>query len=498
MKILNSKSSQLADRATLQKEGMSSLELMEKAAGLFLAAFLRRYPNPGDGIILCGPGNNGGDGLVLSRLLHHSGHPVTVFIPDGFSRFSEEWQVNRHRLSASIPVLVGTSGLFKEATAGKSWLCDALFGSGLNKPLDAGLQNLVAEMNRFDGLKISVDVPTGLREEWTQGEAAFRAHWTGTFQTPKLSFLLPDSGQMTDHFEVIPIGLETAEAEKSSPPYYFVEKPDIQPLVKPRPKFSHKGTFGHALLFAGSQGKSGAAVLAAGALVRSGVGLATLAVPKCSVQIIHSGVPEAMVLPDDHDHFLGQFPDLSPYDVVGIGPGIGQQEETAWLLKELIFTSENPLVLDADALNILAKHPDWIRHLPPKTILTPHPGEWKRLAGESANGKERLHQALQFAKDHQVIVVLKGAHTQICLPDGSVYFNSTGNPGMASGGMGDALTGLITGFLAKGMQPEEAALAGVYLHGLAGDLAAKETGYESLTATDLIQKIGPAFLELGT
>lgn len=498
MQILNSKASQIADQQTIEKQDISSLELMERAAIRFCEAFHRRFPNPGSGLIICGPGNNGGDGLALARLLHEKGISISVFLPDCFSRFSTDWLANRNRLPKEIPVIQGNSDQFPSAAQDKSWICDGLFGSGFNKNLEGEIQKLVHEMNLCLGLKISIDVPSGLKEEMGVDEIAFLADWTGTFQTPKLAFLLPDTGQWCPEFEVIPIELETDEAQKIGPAFFYLEKKDIQPFFTPRTKFSHKGTYGHGLLLAGSHGKIGAALLATKAMIRSGVGLATVAVPKCGIQSLHSGIPEAMILPDDHDHLLGKFPDLSPYHAIGIGPGIGQNEETSWLLKELIFTSQKPLVLDADALNILAKHPDWIRHLPPKTVLTPHPGEWKRLAGEAKNGKERQDQAIAFAKDHQVILVVKGAHTQICLPNGSVFFNSTGNPGMASGGMGDALTGLITGFLAKGMEPEDAALAAVFLHGLAGDLAAKETGFESLTATDLIQKIGSAFLKLAT
>lgn len=496
MQLLNSETSRLADQQTLEIQGISSLELMERAASRFCDSFLKRFPDPGAGLIVCGPGNNGGDGLALARLLFEKGHEVSVFLPDGFARFSEDWEANRKRLPNSIPFIKGDSEQIKAGFENKTWLCDALFGSGFNKKLEGEIRNLILAMNQFPGLSISIDIPSGLKEEMPQGEIAFQADWTGTFQTPKLAFLLPDTGQWTTEFEVIPIGLETREAEKIGPAHFYVETGDIQPLVKKRPKFSHKGTFGHALLFAGSHGKIGAALLASRSLVRSGVGLATVALPKCGVISLHSTVPEAMVLADDHEHFLGQFPDLSPFDAIGIGPGIGQMEDTAWLLKELIFTTQVPLVLDADALNILASHPDWIRHLPPKTILTPHPGEWKRLAGESENALDRMNKAIHFAMDHKVIVVLKGAHTLIACPDGSVYFNSTGNPGMASGGMGDVLTGLITGLLAQGFEPEKAAVSGVFLHGLTGDLAAQEKGQMALIASDVVKNLPLAFLEL--
>lgn len=495
--IISPEECRLADKHTVEKQGITSFQLMERAASRFTKVFLERFPDPGPGLVICGPGNNGGDGLVFSRLLLEAGMMVTVFIPDWIEKKSADFLKAQKALPSKLNVIEGNPGQISNLFQNKNWVCDALFGTGLNGNIMGPFAEMILAMNQFNGLKISIDIPSGLKPELNPDEPVFQADWTGTFETPKLPFLLPDTGLFTKKFEIIPIELELEEWDRKNQQFFFIEKEDIRDFLPKREKFSHKGNFGHGLLMAGSKGKMGAAVLGAKAMLRSGIGLVSVAIPRGGAMAIHQSVPEAMVLADDHEHLLGQFPDISPFSAIGIGPGIGQEEETAWVLKELIFTSKTPLVIDADGLNLLAKHPDWIRHLPQNSILTPHPGEWKRLAGESPNQMKQLRNALNFAIEHKVILVIKGAHTQIVCPDGKVYFNSTGNPGMATAGMGDVLTGLITGLLAQGMEPKKAAISGVYIHGKAGDLAAKKWGERSLSAGDLIEEIGQAFQWVG-
>lgn len=496
MQILSASASRFCDQQTIEKQGITSLQLMERAAGAFCKAFLRRFPPPGRGLIVCGPGNNGGDGLVLARLLANENHQVSVFIPAHFTRFSNEFLENKKLLPASVPVFEGGLENLKQAMENSGWICDALFGSGLNRPLEDPIHKIVQHLNAYKALKISIDIPTGLMFPMPEKMEAFQADWTGTFQSPKLEFLLPETGQFTKEFEIIPIGLETKGAEGQGPPLYYVEKSEIQSLVRSRGRFTHKGQLGHGLLLAGSEGKIGAAILSARAMMRIGAGLGSVSLPRSGRTAMHSSLPEVMILNEENDHILSTFPDLLPFDAAGIGPGIGQAEETSWILKELIFTAKIPLVLDADALNMLAHHPDWHRHLPEGTILTPHLGEWQRLVGYCPHSWDYLEKAREFAQNHRVIVVLKGAFTRICLPDGSVHFNATGNPGMASGGMGDVLTGILTGLLAQGYTPEASAKLGVYLHGLAGDLAAKMGGYQALLASDVIDSLGLAWKNL--
>ena len=346
---------------------------------------------------------------------------------------------------------------------------------------------------------ISIDIPSGLMGEDNSGnklENIVKADCTLTFQFPKISFLLAENEPYVGKFEVLPIGLHPEGIAKTSSAFYWVEADDIQNSIPKRSRFSHKGTFGHALLIAGSFGKMGAAVLSSKACLRSGVGLLTTHVPRLGCAILQTAVAEAMASIDQHDSMFTEFPDLRPFSAIGIGPGLGTKNNSQKALLALLETAKVPLVLDADALNILSENKAWFEKLPENSILTPHPGEFKRLVGEAANSYENIQKQQEFSKKHKVIVVLKGAFTSVSTPDGKLYFNSTGNPGMATAGSGDVLTGIILGFLAQGISPEHAAVKGVYLHGLAGDLAAREKSEVSLVAGDIVECLGRAYLEI--
>jgi NAD(P)H-hydrate epimerase len=327
-------------------------------------------------------------------------------------------------------------------------------------------------------------------------ENILRADFTLTFQFPKISFLFAENEPFTGKWEVLPIGLHPEGIAQTSTDFYFIEKEEVKQMIPVRSKFAHKGTFGHALLIAGSYGKMGASVLASKACLRSGVGLLTAHVPHFGYSIIQTAIPEAMVSIDDHDSIFTGIPDLTPFSAIGAGPGLGMKSNTRKALKELIEKAKVPLVFDADALNILSEHKEWLNDLPENSILTPHPGEFKRLAGETANSWERIQKQMQLAAELKVIIVLKGAFTTVALPNGKLYFNSTGNPGMATAGSGDSLTGIILGLVAQHIPPEHAAIAGVFLHGLAGDIAAHEKSENALLAGDITEFLGKAFFEL--
>ncbi|MFW6289812.1 MAG: NAD(P)H-hydrate dehydratase, partial [Mariniphaga sp.] len=327
-------------------------------------------------------------------------------------------------------------------------------------------------------------------------ENIIKANFTLTFQFPKVSFLFPENEPYTGKWEVLPIGLHPAGIKQVASDLFFLEMQEVKKMIPSRNKFSHKGTFGHALLIAGGYGKMGAAVLGSRACLRSGVGLLTAHVPHFGYSVIQTAVPEAMASIDAHDSIFTEFPDLSQFTAVGAGPGLGKKSNTCRALHELLIAAREPLVLDADALNILSDNKSWLDELPANSILTPHPGEFKRLAGDAANSWERIQKQRDMARKYNVIVVLKGAYTSVALPDGKLYFNSTGNPGMATAGSGDVLTGFILGLLAQRMPPHHAALAGVYLHGLAGDLTAAEKSANAIMAGDIIESLGKAFLEL--
>jgi NAD(P)H-hydrate epimerase len=358
---------------------------------------------------------------------------------------------------------------------------------------------VIDHINSHSSTVIAIDIPSGLFGEDNSGndfEHVIRADFTITFQFPFLSFFFDTNDPYVGRWRTQDIRLHPTIISETETPYRTIEKSEIRGMLPERNCFSHKGTFGNALIISGCYGMMGAALLAGESCLRSGTGLVTLHVPRFGYTIIQTGFPEAIVSLDQSDILFSEPPDLTPYSSVGIGPGIGCKPNTGKGLKILLERVKIPVVIDADGLNILAAHPDWFQLLPRWSILTPHPKEFDRMVGESRNSYERHLKQMNFARDHKVIVVLKGAYTGIAHPDGSYWFNTTGNPGMATGGSGDVLTGLITGFLAQGMEPIDAALCGVHLHGIAGDLAAKSSSQEALIAGDLVRHIGAAFMEI--
>jgi NAD(P)H-hydrate epimerase len=373
---------------------------------------------------------------------------------------------------------------------------DGLFGSGLNRPLSGGYAAVVDYINKSDAEVVSIDIPSGLFGEdnsTNHPDSIITADYTYTFEFPKLAFVLPENASFVGKWKVLPIGIHSDIIEKTKTQFKIITDVDFAGVLTPRNKFAHKGMFGHALLIAGSKGKMGAAVLGAKACLRSGVGLLTAHIPQRGETTFQTAVPEAMLSFDDDADFVSVLPDITAYNAIAIGPGLSTQTSSVIILKELLESARKPLLLDADALNILALNPELIPLLPPSSILTPHPKEFDRLFGACECGYERIRKAQIKAMELTVCIVLKGAYTAICTPEGNVYFNTTGNPGMATAGSGDVLTGVILGLLAQGYEPEMSAVMGVYLHGLAGDLAVASASEESLIAGDIIQMLGKAF-----
>ncbi|WP_426490117.1 NAD(P)H-hydrate dehydratase [Hymenobacter sp. 102] len=502
MKLLTAAQTRALDEGTLQAQGISSLELMERAATALLNWLLDTlhpaYATPFH--ILCGPGNNGGDGLALARLLHQAGYQPRVWLLPA-TKHSADFTANRRQLPTDVPCQELRAGHLPAWPAG-AVVVDALFGTGLSRPLTGLAAEVVAHLNQCPALRIAVDMPSGLLADAPQpaDSPVVQAHYTLAFELPKLAFLLPGNAAAVGEWAVLPIGLDAEVIHKTPVDNYLIEDNLLRGRLPKRPRFSHKGTFGHALLLAGSHGKLGAAVLAAGACLRGGVGLLTVRVPQVGYSVLQATVPEAMCLPDPAPAFLTALPDLTPYAAVGIGPGLGQADESRTVLQQLLETARVPLVLDADALNLLGTHRELLDLLPPDTVLTPHPKEFERLMGEPARDDyHRLEQLRGFARQHRSYCLLKGAYSALATPDGTVYFNTTGNPGMATGGSGDVLTGLLLALRAdKRLSPLDAALLGLYAHGRAGDLAARETGEAGLVAGDLVRCIGPALQELTT
>lgn len=488
--ILRPHEIQWADQRTIEKEGIQSIDLMERAARAFVKGFLERFPEPGPkGLILCGPGNNGGDGLAIARLLSESFH-VKVFLCGSEDRRTPDFWQNLQSLPASVSILDTMQDL-EMAQLECDWMMDAVLGTGANRPLENPFADLIRLANTFRGIRVSMDIPTGLQTEMAEGNLAFRSHWTGTFHSPKLQLLFPEFQSYCPEFTVLDIGLQ--EPEPGPEPLFWTDPVSVAQMLKIRGRFSHKGTHGHALLVAGSEGKVGAAVLAGAALLRSGVGLSTLFSVKGAREIVQTSLPEAMFLSSTGRSFIDNVPPIGGYQSIGIGPGLGTEPETGEMLEKLLNKAVNPLVLDADALNLISRKPTLISKIPPGSILTPHPKEFERLAGKSATNYEVYHKARSFARENKVVLVLKGAYTFIVSPEGNAWFNSSGNPGMACGGSGDVLTGLLTGLLAQGYESEVAAVLGVFLHGLAGDFAASHLSQEAMKAGDIVEHLGQAF-----
>lgn len=497
MKLLSPEQVRAADQFTIEKEPITSILLMERASSAFTEAFTKLYPTSRPVVIFCGSGNNGGDGLAIGRMLTQQDYMVDCFAFNGKHK-SADFEINFQRLSELIDInLIQTQSDLPKISR-SSIVIDAIFGSGLSRPVSGVYAQAIDHINSSGVSVVSVDIASGLFSDQAVSKdgAVVQANRTFSFQLPKLAFLLPENESFVGDWEVLDIGLNQHFIDQQTADHFLLAFKDIKPLLTPRKRFSHKGTYGHAVLLAGSRGKMGAAVLAAQACLRSGVGLLTMQVPKVGYEIVQITVPEAMTLTDTENDFLSIKAAWPEHTTLGIGPGLGKHQQTAAFLHQCLKEAKSPMVLDADALNILAENPDWLGLLPKNSILTPHPKEFTRLVGDAQNDYERLKQLTEFSKKYKVVTVLKGAYSAICESNGQVFFNKTGNPGMATAGSGDVLTGLLTGILAQGKSPLNAAKLGVFLHGLAGDLAAVDLGQEALLATDIINYIATAYRKL--
>lgn len=464
---------------------------MERAAQAFVVWLCSHYDTTTSIHIFCGKGNNGGDGLAIARLLFQKNYTVTSTIINHTSNPSTDFLINESRLKESQPVHYINSENELTEIAGNTLVIDAILGSGLTRPTSGIVQAVIKKINDSGSKIVSIDIASGLFADQLNNpnDTIIQPETTISFQLPKLAFLFPENELFVGNWETVPIGLSTDFLTNEPTIFFYTNETSAVVQKKSRPKFSHKGTFGHALLVAGSYGKIGAAVLSARSCLYSGAGLLSIHAPACGYTILQSVVPEAMVSVDQQEHVISSLPILTPYKAIGFGPGVGQSFRTRLALKQLLTTSRVQMVLDADALNILASNRELLKLLPKNTILTPHPKEFERLAGSSKSSQERLLKGIDFAVKYQVIICLKGAHTAVILPDGTVHFNSTGNAGMATGGSGDVLTGLILGLLAQGYEPEQAAQLGVYLHGKAGDNAVFNSFSGTILASDIINFI---------
>ncbi|RYU85909.1 NAD(P)H-hydrate dehydratase [Mucilaginibacter terrigena] len=489
--LLVSKQIREADAYTIAREPISSINLMERAGKAFVGWFINHFQYKNQTIaVYCGTGNNGGDGLAIARILCDHGYcNIDVKICRFSEKASDDFNENLKRIKKTgIPVKELKPGA-KLAAEKADMIIDAMLGSGLNKPLAGDYKTLVEYLNSLQKTVVAVDVPTGF---YTDGEIPkdaiiLKANLVITFQQPKINFLLPESGPYINCCEVVKIGLDENFLNSVDTPYYLVEEKDARQLIKPRQRFSNKGTYGHALIIAGKDETMGAAMLSASACAHAGAGLTTACIPRSGLVALNSSMPEVMALVRDE----GKLPDLEwgKFSTIGIGPGLGKEPNTLKLLKAIIKNYKYPVVIDADALNVLAENQSLLKKLPAGSILTPHMKEFDRLFGKHSSWWQRLQTAKIRAKELGIYIILKNDYTITATPDEKLYFNSTSNPAMASGGMGDVLTGIITSLLAQKYSPQDACILGVYIHGKAGDELALPNRMHVVLPTRIISQL---------
>lgn len=500
MKIFAKEQIYEGDKLTAERQNISSTELMERAGTQIFNWLHTRMQGAQVPIhVFCGIGNNGGDGLVIARHLIIHGYNVFTYVVNCSDKRSKDFLVNYDRIKTVTkkwPVLLNCKEDFPPIHQ-DDIIVDAIFGIGLNRPADDWVKALFQHFRKSRAFTLAIDMPSGLfadKVPETENDVVWANH-TLSFASPKLVFFLPDTAKYTQQWEILDIGLDQEFLYTTQTESELIGKFEVLPLYKPRQKFDHKGTYGHALIIGGSQGKIGSVVLASKAVMSSGAGLVTAYVPKCGDAVLQSAFPEAMVITDKNESIISDIDfDLQP-TVIGIGVGLGTDKITASAFEAFLKSNKAPLVIDADGLNLLGQKKALLKLLKPNTIITPHPKELERLVGKWADDFDKLKKVKAFSTKYRVIVVIKGAHTIIVQGD-KLYINSTGNPGLATAGSGDVLTGIITGLISQGYEPIVASIFGVYLHGRAADIAVEFFGYQSLLASHIIEYLGEAYIDL--
>ena len=501
MKILSPKQLKAVETQTITIQDVELINLMERAATAVLN-WLKNHMDirKNHFTILCGVGNNGGDGLALARLLADEDVPVKVYLQKN-NTYSLDNLTNQKRLKDAKVAIELYDAETKLEFPPFSIIIDAIFGYGLNRPIEKEWIPIIQQINNSPNTVVSIDVPSGLFCDKLNSpeDAVVQAEVTLTFQTPKLALFLPENEKHFAQFDILDISLDWESIANQDSDFHYFSLDQIPFFHKGRTLFSHKYEFGNVLTLGGSYGKMGAILLTTKSVLRSGAGLVTTYVPKCGYSIIQTSFPEAMVMTDFSEDKITAFPDVDRFDTIAIGPGIGTDEKTAMAFEQFLNEKDlkgKKIIIDADGINLLAKNPELIKKLPENTILTPHDKELERLIGDWKDSFEKIDRLREFVKKNKLIIVSKGAFTQIYLPDGQIYFNSTGNPGMATAGSGDVLTGIIAGHLGKGFPAAQATLFGVFLHGFCGDEAAAQIGQESLIASDILNFLPAGFKKL--
>lgn len=493
MKILSAIQIREADQFTIANEPIASIDLMERASEAFVTKFLGLHPEKRKVLVFCGTGNNGGDGLAVSRLLLGRGWDVSTFVVGDIEKGSDDFKINLEKIS-SYHVIQNESD-FPGITS-PSILIDGLFGSGLSCELDGLYAELISFLNEQEAQRVAIDIASGLFSEKPISKKAviFKADFTISFQVPKLAFFLPDCDMYVGEWRVVDIGLDISFIKKQPTEYCVSTSSEMVDLLPIRSRFTHKSKVGRLMIVAGSKGKMGAAVLCARAAFKSGAGLINVHSPSCGIEILQISIPEAMVSADVGADQIESIP--SSDDTIALGPGLGTESKTVKGLTGFLKQQTKPIVVDADGINILAENRDLLASLPSESILTPHPGEFRRLVGQWTDDYDKLHKLKAFCIEHKLNVVLKGAYSAVCDSNGVIQFNPTGNPGLATAGSGDVLTGVVSALLSQGLKPIDALKLGVYIHGLAGDEAVREMQSPWLQASDIIDCLPKAISSL--
>ncbi|WP_310991962.1 NAD(P)H-hydrate dehydratase [Aequorivita marina] len=501
MRIFSPEQLYQADKMSIKKQGITSEALMERAGTQVFNWLHQRLKHSQVPIrIFCGIGNNGGDGLVLARLLIQQAYNVTVYVVNFSDERSDNFLDNYQKLKSitKIEDRILMKGEHDFPSIDKDdIIVDAIFGIGLNRAPEGWTKKLIQFLNKSEAFKLAIDIPSGLfANAPIKDEASVvKADHTLTFQVPKLAFMLPETANFVSKFEVLDIGLDPEFLNKAEPLAQLISKPEAQRFYIPRKKFDHKGTYGHALIVAGSYGKIGAAVLSTTAAFKIGAGMVTSFIPKCGYTILQTAIPEAMIITDKQEEVISAVTLNFKPAAIAVGMGIGKGKNTVKALENLFEISQTPFVIDADALNIISENKELLELLPKNAILTPHPGELERLIGKWKNDYDKLEKVKEFSKKYEVVVVIKGAYSITVFGD-QLYINTTGNPGMATAGSGDVLSGILCGLLSQGYDPLLASVFGVYMHGRSGDIAAGQMGYEPVIASDIIDNLPKAYLDL--
>lgn len=502
MKLFSKEQIYEGDKLTIERQNISSTDLMERAGTqIFNWIHMRMQGAQVPIHVFCGIGNNGGDGLVLARHLITHGYNVKTYIVNCSDKRSKDFLINYERIkdvTKEWPTVLSSKNDYSEIGIDeKDIIVDAVFGIGLNRSPNDWVKALFQKLRASKAFTLAIDMPSGLyADKATMDEnAVVHASYTLSFQSPKLVFFLPETAKFTTQWEALDIGIDREYLIQTDTEAELISKFEVIPIYKPRDKFAHKGDFGHVMILGGSYGKIGAVNLASRAALSSGAGLVTAYIPKCGYHSLQTAVPEVMVITDKNETHIADINFTIEPSVVGVGVGLGTNDETAKAFKAFLKQNSAPLVIDADALNLISKDKSLLKFIPVLSVLTPHPKELERLIGPWSDDFDKLARVKAFSKEHNVIVLIKGAHS-ITVYLEKLYINTTGNPGMATAGSGDVLTGVIAGLIAQGYEALSATVFGVYLHGKSADISLEDYGYQSLIASHIIETMGEAYMDL--